>query len=160
MAGLFLREQLLIERGEDLHGSHVGNGDVARIVRAPVSKGDQSGAGEGKSAAAPGACSGSEVIGDFLESAFDGVETNFGVALIVVTEIDTAVVGSPLRVLDIAVEFVRKRMRARAVAIHEVQLGGLMALVAVIVAGVGDELAVGRDSGRIVGAFAIGQRAK
>src|SRR5260370_28502648 len=51
-------------------------------------------------------------------------------------------------------------MRARAIAIHEVQLGGLMALVAVIVAGVGNELAIRRDSGRIIGAFAIGQRTK
>src|SRR5712664_2368666 len=111
MAGLFLREQLLIERGEDLHSSHVGNGDVARIVRAPISEGDQSGAGDGKSAAAAGAGGGSKVIGNFLESAVDGIEADLGVALIVVSDIDATVVVSPLRVLDIAVKFVRKRMR-------------------------------------------------
>jgi len=35
-----------------------------------------------------------------------------------------------------------------------------MALVTVIVPGVGDEFSVGRDCGRIVGAFAIGQGTK
>src|SRR5467141_87883 len=160
MAGLFLREQLLIERGEDLHSSHVGNGDVAGSVRTTVSEGDQSGAGERECATASGAGGGSKVVGNFLESAFDGVETDLGVALIVVTDIDATVVVSPLRVLDIAVEFVRERMRARAIAIHEVQLGGLMALVAVIVAGVGNELAIRRDGGRIIGAFASGQGTK
>ncbi len=115
---------------------------------------------EGKSAAAASAGCGCEVIGDFLDNALDGIETDLGVALIVVTEEDAAVIGSPLRVLDIAVEFIGERVRIGAVAIHEVQLGSLMALVAIIVSGVGDPFAVRRDFGRIVGTFAAGQRAK
>jgi len=43
-----LREQFLIEGCENLHRSIVGDGDVAGIVRTPVGKGDQAGAGEGK----------------------------------------------------------------------------------------------------------------
>src|SRR6267154_1071988 len=39
------------------------------------------------------------------------------------------------------------------VAIHEVELGGLMALIAVIVTGVCDEFAVRRGFGRVVGTF-------
>ena len=100
------------------------------------------------------------MIGNVLERPFHGIETDLGITMIVVTEIDAAVVGSPLRVLDIAVEFVRKGVRIGAIAIHEVKLGGLMALVTIIVAGVGDKFSVGRDRGRVVGAFAIGQRTK
>src|SRR5712664_549707 len=149
-----------MRRGQDSQGAQGATGDVAGSVRTTVSEGDQSGAGERECAAASGAGGGSKVVGNFLESAFDGVETDLGVALIVVTDIDATIVVSPLRVLDIAVEFVRKRMRARAIAIHQVQLGGLMALVAVIVAGVSDEFPVGRNGGRIVGAFTSGQRTK
>src|SRR5205807_2494263 len=100
------------------------------------------------------------MIGNFLESAVERIETDLGVTLIIVTDVDATVVGSPLRVLDIAVEFVGERMRIGAVAIHEVQLGGLMALKAIIEAGVSDELPVGRDGGRIVGPLASGKRAK
>ena len=101
------------------------------------------------------------MFGNFLGNAAGyGIETYLGIALIVVAEIDAAVVRSPLGVLDIAIEFVRQGMRIGAIAIHEVEFGRLMALVAVIVAGVGDEFSVGRHSGRIVRAFAIGERAK
>src|SRR5437879_7920783 len=89
------------------------------------------------------------MIGNVLERPFHGIETDLGITMIVVTEIDAAVVGSPLRVLDIAVEFVRKGVRIGAIAIHEVKLGGLMALVTIIVAGVGDKFSVGRDRGRV-----------
>src|SRR5690242_3600277 len=101
------------------------------------------------------------MFGDFLGNAAGyRIETYFGIALIVVAEVDAAVVWSPLGVLDIAIEFVRERVCIAAIAIHEVELGGLMALVAVIVAGVGDEFSVGRHGGRIVRPFAIRERAK
>src|SRR2546427_7236848 len=51
-------------------------------------------------------------------------------------------------------------MGTRAIAIHQVQLCGLVALVTIVVASVGDEFPIGRDDGRIVGALAIGERAK
>src|SRR6266478_2546927 len=160
MAGLFLREQFLIQRGQDFHGAHVGDGDVAGSVRTTVSEGDHSGVREGKRAAASSARGGSKVVGNFLESAVSGIETDLGIAFAIVSDINAAVVGRPLRILDIAVELVGKGMGIGAVAIHEVKLGGLMALVAVIVAGVGNELAIRRDGGRIIGAFASGQGTK
>jgi len=86
VAGLFLREQFLIERSENFQRAHVGDGDVAGIIRASVSEGDQASVREGKSAAAASAGCGRKVIGDFLDNALDGIETDFGVALIVVTE--------------------------------------------------------------------------
>src|SRR6267143_2609070 len=95
MAGFILREQFLIERGENSHCSHVGDGDVAGIVRTPIGEGDHAGVGEGKGAAAAGAGCRSKMIGNFLESAIDRRETDLGVTLIVVTEKDAAVVGSP-----------------------------------------------------------------
>src|SRR3989442_10156282 len=101
------------------------------------------------------------MFGDFLGNAAGyWIETYLGIALIVVTKIDAAVVRRPLRILDIAIEFVGEGARIAAVAIHEVKLGRLRALVAVIVGGVGNEFAVGGDGGRIVRAFAIGQRTK
>src|SRR5712692_116430 len=47
-----------------------------------------------------------------------------------------------------------------AVGVHEIELGGLVALVAVVESGVGDEFSVGRGPGGVVGAFAIGERAQ
>src|SRR5260370_6148469 len=160
MAGVFLREQFLIERGEDFHASVVGNGDVARIVGASIGESDKAGMGEREGAAAAGTGRGSKMIGNFLESAVDGIKTDLGVALIVVTDIDATVVGGPLLVLDIAVEFVGEGMGIGAVAIHKIKLGSLMTLVAIIEAGVGNEFPVGRNGGRIVRTFASGQRAK
>ncbi len=100
------------------------------------------------------------MIGNCFASAVDREETDLGVALIVVTKEDAAIVGSPLWVLDIAVEFIGERMRIAAVAIHQIKLGRLVALIAIIVAGVSDEFSVGRDNWRIVGAFAIGKGTK
>src|SRR5207249_9132776 len=57
-------------------------------------------------------------------------------------------VGRPLRVLDVTVEFSGEGVRAAAIAVHQVKLGGLMALVPIIVAGVSDESSVGRNGGR------------
>jgi len=42
-----------------------------------------------------------------------------------------------------------------AVAIHEVKLGGLMALVAIIEAGVGDKFSVGRNGGELSGPLRV-----
>src|SRR6267143_2848508 len=106
MAGSILRQQFLVQAGQNLHRAQVGDGDVAGIVRTPISEGQHAGAGEGKSAAAAGTGGGSKMVGNFLENAIDRIETDLGVALIVVTEEDATVVGSPLRVLDIAVELV------------------------------------------------------
>src|SRR5260370_19993855 len=127
--GFILREQFLSKRGQDFKRANVEDGDVAGIVRTPVGKGDHAGAGEGKGAAAASARRSSKMIGNFLERAIDRIETDLGVALIVVTKEDAAVVGSPFGVLDIAVEFIGEGMRIAGVAIHEVEICGLMALV-------------------------------
>ena len=79
--------------------------------------------------------------------------------MIVEAEVDAGAVGCPLRVLDVAVEFSGEGVRAGAIAVHQVKLGGLMALVPIIVAGVGDEFSVGRNGGCIIRSFAIGERA-
>src|SRR5713226_4974667 len=51
-------------------------------------------------------------------------------------------------------------MGGAAVAVHQVELGGLVALVAVVESGVGDEFSAGRNAGSVVRAFAIGERAQ
>jgi len=65
---VYLREQFLIERGENFHRSHVGDSDVAGIVRTPIGEGDHAGVGEGKGAAAAGAGRRSKMIGIFLKA--------------------------------------------------------------------------------------------
>ena len=75
---------------------------------------------KGERAAAVSAGSRGNVVRDFLAISVGGAETDFRVALIVVLEIDAAIVGRPLRPLDVAVEFVGNRMRASSVAIHEI----------------------------------------
>src|SRR5258708_1308008 len=138
MTGLFLREQFLIERGEDFHSSVVGNSDIAGSVGAPISEGDQTGMGKRETTAAAGARRRSKMVSNLFESAIDGIETDLGIPLIVVADIDAAAVGSPLRFLDIAIELIGEGMRIGAVTIREVKLGGLMALVTIIEASVSD----------------------
>src|SRR6266851_4170589 len=159
-AGNFLLQQFLVEGGENLHRAVGGDGDVAGIVGAAISEGDGAGAGNGEGAATVGAGAGDDVVGDFLGVAVGGGEADFGVTLIVVEEIDAGVVGRPFGRLDVAIEFVRDGARAAAVAVHEIELGGLVALVAVVESGVGDEFSVGRGAGGVIGAFAIGERAQ
>src|SRR6266849_1672947 len=80
------------------------------------------------------------MIRDFLASAVEQTKANFGIALIIVAEVDATTVGGPLRILDVAVEFVVQGVRAGAIAVHEIELGGLVALIAIVVTGVSDEL--------------------
>src|SRR5260370_38790575 len=57
-------------------------------------------------------------------------------------------------------EVVGEGMGIGGVAIYNIKLGGLMTLVAIIEASVGNEFPVRRNGGRIVRTFASGQRAK
>jgi hypothetical protein len=43
------------------------------------------------------------MVGYLFENAINGIEADLGVALVVISEIDAAIVRSPLRVQDIAV---------------------------------------------------------
>src|SRR5260370_15186046 len=160
MAGLFLREQFLIERGEDFHGSVVGDGDVAGIVGAPISACEEAGMGEREGTAAACTRRRGKMVGNLLGSGINGKESDLGVTLIVVADIDATVIGSPLRILDIAVELLGEGTRIGAVAIHKIKLGGLMALVAIIEASVGNEFPVGRNGGRSFRAYVIGERTR
>ena len=85
------------------------------------------------------------MVGNFLERAIGGIETDLAVALIVVLNINAAVVGSPLRVLDVAIQLVGNRARSGAIAVHQVEFRVLVALVAVVITLVDDPLAVGRN---------------
>src|SRR5260370_24610540 len=91
-----------------------------------------------------------KMVGNLVGSGINGKESDVGFTLIVVADIDATVIGSPLRILDIAVELLGEGTRIGAVAIHKIKLGGLMALVAIIEASVGNEFPVGRNGGPIV----------
>src|ERR1700693_2064323 len=156
MAGLLLCEELLVQRSEHFHRPHVVNGDVTGIVWAAVSGGDEPGTGQRKRAATVSTERGSDVIRNFLKGAIDRVEADFCVTLIGVKKIDTAVVGGPSRALNVAIELLRERAGAAAIAVHEIELSGLVTLIAVVETDVGDPLSVGRYSRRVIGAFAVG----
>ena len=100
------------------------------------------------------------MLSSFLEGTVGSKKADFCVTLVGVKKINTTVVGSPLRTLNVAVELVGNRMGARAVAVHHVELSGLVALIAVVKAGIGDPFSVGRNNGRVVRSLAIGQSAK
>src|SRR6267378_5226635 len=160
MAGLLLCEELLVQRSEHFNRPQVVNGDVTGIVWAAVGGGDEPGAGQRKRAATVSTESGSDVIGNFLKGAIDRVEADFCVALIGVKKIDTAVVGGPVRALDVAIELIREGVGAATITVHEIEFGGLVTLVAVVETDVGDPLSVGRYGRRVVGSFAVGQGAE
>src|SRR5881409_3736939 len=90
------------------------------------------------------------MVSSFLEGTVGSKKADFCVALVGVKKINTTVVGSPLRTLNVAVELVGNRMGARAIAVHHVELSGLVALIAVVKAGIGDPFSVGRNNGRVV----------
>src|SRR5216683_893272 len=100
-AGNPLLQQFLVEGGENPHRAVGGDGDVAGIVGAAVCEGDGAGAGNGEGAATVGAGAGDDMVGDFLEIAVGGGETDFGIALIGVEEIDAGAVGRPFGRLDV-----------------------------------------------------------
>src|SRR6266850_6846339 len=100
------------------------------------------------------------MIGDFLASAVEQTKANFLITLIIIAEVDAAAVGGPLWVQDVAVEFVGEGMGTGAIAVHEIELGSLVALIAIVVAGVSDEFSVGRNSRRIVRSLAVRERAQ
>src|SRR6267378_5399581 len=120
MAGLLLCKKLLVQRGEHFHRPQVVNGNVTRIIRAAVSGGDEAGAGHRKRAATVSTERGSDVIRNFLKGAIDRVEADFCVALIGVKKIDTAVVGGPVRALDVAIELIREGTGAATITVHEI----------------------------------------
>src|SRR6267143_628574 len=160
MAGFLLCEELLVKRSEHCHRPTVVNGGVTGIIRAPVGGGHAPGAGQRKSTAAVSTERGSDMIRNFLKGAVDRVEANFCVALIGVKKIDTAVVGGPVRALDVAIELIREGVGAATITVHEIEFGGLVTLVAVVETGVGDPLSVGRYGRRVIGSFAVGQGAE
>jgi hypothetical protein len=96
------------------------------------------------------------VVGNFFEVAVRRGEANLCVALVVVQEINTGIVGRPARRLNVAVQFVGDGMGAAAVAVHDVELGGLVTLVAVIETGIGDPFAVGRNVRVGIWSFTVG----
>src|SRR6267143_3132361 len=160
MTGLLLCKELLVQSGKHFHRPQVANGDVTGVIRAAVGGGDEPGAGQRKRAAAVSTERGSDVIRNFLKGPIDRVEADFCVALIGIKKIDTAIVGGPVRALDVAIELIGEGTGSTAITVHEIQLGGLVTLVAVVETGVGDPLSVGRYGRRVIRSFAVGQGAE
>src|SRR5579859_1952967 len=97
------------------------------------------------------------MAGKLLELAGHGIEAKFGVSLVIVDKVDAAAVRGPLRVANVAVELGGDVMGSAAVAVHQIETGNLVSLKLVVIAYIGDVLAVRRDYGRAIGASAIGQ---
>src|SRR5262249_15228119 len=142
------------------HRASRDDGDVAGIVGAAVGHGDQARSRDGKRASAVSAGGGGNMVGDLFTIPVGGAEADLRVTLIVVLEVDAAIVGGPFRALDVAVEFVGNGVRAGAVTVHQVKLCRLVALKPIIEAGVGDRFAIRGDCRRIVRAFAAGESAQ
>src|SRR5207247_134169 len=67
-------------------------------------------------------------------------------------------IGRPARTLHIAIESAREEAGLTAIAVHNVELAYLVALVLVVEADVGDVPAIWREDGVVVRALAAGQR--
>ena len=79
-------------------------------------------------------------------------------AVVVVLKQQLPAVAGPLRIGGVAVERRRERMRVRAVAVHDIELGCLITQTFVVEAQVGDVLAVGRNDRVVVRPAPIGER--
>jgi hypothetical protein len=100
------------------------------------------------------------MVCDFFAVSVARAESNLRISLIGILKKHAAVVGSPLRTLDVAIELVPEGVRARAVAVHQVQFCRLVALEAVVKAGVRNPFSIWRDCRRIIRSFAVGERAQ
>src|SRR5262249_1285035 len=112
---------------------------------------------DGKGTTDSGVGAGSQMFDDSLQRALSRIEADLRITLVVIAEINTAVIGRPLGLADVAVEFFGKRVRAGAVAVHKVELRSLMALEAIVVPGVGDPFAVGRNHRIVIGPLSVRQ---
>ena len=89
----------------------IDDSDIAGIIGAGGGKRDYTGARNGEGGTATiGAGRRAHVIGEFFQRAVGRGEAKLAVALLVVEEIDPAIVGSPMRVVNVAVELVRNRV--------------------------------------------------
>src|SRR5215472_3735523 len=98
------------------------------------------------------------MLGNILYLAIERIEGQFGVAFVVVHEVDTAAIRGPLRLLHVAIELWSRYLRMAAIPIHQIKMRRLMSLVAVVESNVSDRLAIGRNGWRTVWALARGQR--
>src|SRR5208282_3073731 len=97
------------------------------------------------------------MIGENPGGTVERIIGELGVALIRVGEENALAVGGPAGTAGVAVEFGSDGVRVAAVAVGEIQVGGLVALVAVVEAGVGDELAVGGNVRGLIGTVAMSE---
>src|SRR5262249_61459971 len=95
---------------------------------------------------------------DARDIALQRSEANAARAAVFVEEVNAAAVLEPGRGVNVSIELLGELPDATAVSIHDVEEIGLVALLLVVEANVGDVLAVGRDRRLRVGSRPLGQR--
>jgi len=101
-----------------------------------------------------------EMIGQDFGGAVQREIGELGVALIGVGKEDPLAISGPSGRGGVAIEFGSNDMGIRAIAIGDLEEGGLVALEAIIEADVGDEFAVGRNVWGLLGAIAVRELAQ
>ncbi len=153
-------QEVPVEPGQP-PGLHPGadDGHVCWMVGPPVGEGHPISAAHGEGAAAVGPTHGetAQLVGDGLHLTVEGGEADLRGALVAVGEEDPAPVRGPGGIVYAAVEGAGDHPPSAPVPVHDVEPRDLVALVAVVVARVGDAPAVGGDRRVPVGAVAVGQ---
>src|SRR5579872_6642409 len=108
----------MVHVGNDFGISMIGvyNRHFTRMLRHIADHGDGAIARDAEGIATVG-----HMVGELFELSGYGIEAKFGVALIVIDEIDATVVCGPLHVTNVAVELGGYVMRSAAVAVHQVE---------------------------------------
>src|SRR5690606_812917 len=133
--------------------------DVGRAAGIAARIGDGAVVGHGEAAAGVGTAE--VVAGQIFDQGGDRAVQrhagDLGAALVVIGDIDRAAVAAPHRRLDRTVEIPGQDAAVRAVGVHHMKAGVVIAHPLVVVAEVGDATTVGRCDGRIVRPRAVGK---
>jgi len=133
------REEFAIERGEDVQFrlGERSDSDVSGIGGSVVLDSERAVLGDAEIAGEV------EMAGENFGGAVEREVGELGVTLIGVGEENALAVGGPVGSGGVAIESRSYDVRIAAIAVGNLKVGGLVALVAVIEADVGDEFAVG-----------------
>ena len=136
------------------------NGQLGRVVGRGVIHGETPGGGHREVAPAvrPSDRSAAQLGGDRRRAALQVRVAEFSRALVLVLNVQTRTVLIPRNVIDRTVEPHVDPARIRPVCVHHVEVCDLVGLDVVVVAQVGNRLAVGGHAGSMVGPEAVRER--
>ena len=151
--------QIAIEVGNPLHIAATDKHKIGRPCRLFVGGDDQAIVCDAEAAARIGPIHRrtAQLIGHHIDCAIQSHARNNRRPAIIIADVEAAPMARPFDTIDVAVQRCRQRAPVRTVAIHDVQLGIVIAEQLIIKSEIGDIAAIRRNAWREIRAVAIGE---